>query len=905
MSARLLTVFDAATGPFEQGVSRVERSLGRFERGVDKRLRSFDKRFEQSARSIRMLERALLALGTGAAANAARKYAESWRQLDRFMSAAGFTAEDARDRIVAASLRVRGDAEQFALAVKQLGLATGSDLDPTIRRAETLQKLLKLNGATAAQAGSTMLQLTQAIRSGVLQGDEFRSLRENAPAQFMEAIAREAGGTIADLRQLSKEGKLSADLVIRALDSVDGLADRKFSHLALSGEEAFKILSTGLSSFVGRVDEGLGITETLNRAVADMGEWLAGASEEAEQFAEALKLAAAAGASLAVGLAGASAVNAYRRAVLARTALVAAAEAENLAARQNLALAIARAAADTRSAGAANTLAAAEARAATAANALAAAQYRVSVSGGAATVALTGLSRVLAFFGGPVGLAFTALAAGTIYFTTQVRAARREAELLANKGDDLAATMAELAGKQREAAELASAAGDAQKEASAKSRRALNAEIAVLELKLEKMREELRLAQDARISRGTEIGREVVELSRAIDLYQRVKQVRPDAVSQTGQTLEEMRATRDALIEEGRQLSTEYALADARLKAAEERAKAAKAAADAPAGGGLGGGSGKGKKDKPPELQGPVYDPGAEFRDQLEEARELIEENRTAEEKLARAKQRLLDLQPALVEAIRAEAYAHGEVITAAEAEVEAKRVIERANEQLAESAETVEQAQREAMQEFARGLASTIRQADSLSDALDRIADQLLDMVLDDAFSTLFGGKASSPLGDIFGFLGSALGGLGGGGFSGLGIYADGGMVRGPGTGRSDSIPARLSNGEFVVNARATARNRGLLEAINSGAPLRAFADGGLVAPAPAPIMAPPPRIDSGGAVAATFAPSITVNVAGGDDPQATGAAAARAVQSVVQAELAKALRPGALLDNALKGKR
>ncbi|MDS9593495.1 phage tail protein, partial [Pseudomonas sp. HTZ1] len=40
---------------------------------------------------------------------------------------------------------------------------------------------------------------------------------------------------------------------------------------------------------------------------------------------------------------------------------------------------------------------------------------------------------------------------------------------------------------------------------------------------------------------------------------------------------------------------------------------------------------------------------------------------------------------------------------------------------------------------------------------------------------------------------------------------------VRGPGTGTSDSIPANLSNGEFVVNAAATKRNRALLEAINS----------------------------------------------------------------------------------------
>jgi hypothetical protein len=50
----------------------------------------------------------------------------------------------------------------------------------------------------------------------------------------------------------------------------------------------------------------------------------------------------------------------------------------------------------------------------------------------------------------------------------------------------------------------------------------------------------------------------------------------------------------------------------------------------------------------------------------------------------------------------------------------------------------------------------------------------------------------------------------------------ADGGYVSGPGGPRSDSIPANLSNGEFVVNAAGTARNRALLEAINSGGMIR-----------------------------------------------------------------------------------
>jgi hypothetical protein len=66
---------------------------------------------------------------------------------------------------------------------------------------------------------------------------------------------------------------------------------------------------------------------------------------------------------------------------------------------------------------------------------------------------------------------------------------------------------------------------------------------------------------------------------------------------------------------------------------------------------------------------------------------------------------------------------------------------------------------------------------------------------------------------------------------------FADGGMIRGPGTGTSDSIPAitnsggllRVSDGEYIVNAIGTRKNLRLLEAINSG---KGFASGGLIDP-------------------------------------------------------------------------
>ncbi|MEH2542809.1 hypothetical protein [Bradyrhizobium sp. AZCC 1699] len=140
--------------------------------------------------------------------------------------------------------------------------------------------------------------------------------------------------------------------------------------------------------------------------------------------------------------------------------------------------------------------------------------------------------------------------------------------------------------------------------------------------------------------------------------------------------------------------------------------------------------------------------------------------------------------------------------------------------------------------------------------------------------------------------------GGLGGLGFADGGIipkFADGGTVTGPGGPRDDRVLARLSPGEFVVNAGAAARNLPLLQAINSDR-LPRFADGGAVGSVPA----------LSGGNQTTVAPTINVTVQGSPgasqaDHDALGKVIGRHVQDAVDAAVVKQLRtqmrPGGLL--------
>lgn len=106
-----------------------------------------------------------------------------------------------------------------------------------------------------------------------------------------------------------------------------------------------------------------------------------------------------------------------------------------------------------------------------------------------------------------------------------------------------------------------------------------------------------------------------------------------------------------------------------------------------------------------------------------------------------------------------------------------------------------------------------------------------------------------------LFNAMKAAMGAWGGGGFRDGGMvqqFSNGGAVWGAGTSTSDSIPALLSNGEFVVNAAATRRHRALLEAVNQNR----YASGGAVGKLP--VM---PAVPAFGAATGSMTVNITIN--------------------------------------------
>lgn len=118
------------------------------------------------------------------------------------------------------------------------GQEAGS-LGSATRMAEILNKAMVVGGGTAEENKRALIQLSQGLSSGVLQGDELRSIREQAP--YLASVLAEGlnkiddkfiGTTVGDLKELGSQGELTSDIVIKALEAMQDQVDATFSDKA-------------------------------------------------------------------------------------------------------------------------------------------------------------------------------------------------------------------------------------------------------------------------------------------------------------------------------------------------------------------------------------------------------------------------------------------------------------------------------------------------------------------------------------------------------------------------------------------------------------------------------------------------------------------------------------------------
>ena len=143
------------------------------------------------------------------------------------------TTAELNDMIYASAQRSRGSYMATADAVAKLGLMAGdafSSNQETIAFMEQVNKQFKIAGTSAAGIDAAMLQLTQAMGSGVLRGEEYNSILEQAP-NIIQAIAKYMGVPKGQLKEMAADGKITADIVKAAMFACADETNAKFESM--------------------------------------------------------------------------------------------------------------------------------------------------------------------------------------------------------------------------------------------------------------------------------------------------------------------------------------------------------------------------------------------------------------------------------------------------------------------------------------------------------------------------------------------------------------------------------------------------------------------------------------------------------------------------------------------------
>lgn len=157
------------------------------------------------------------------------------------------TQAELQDKIFVAAKRSRGAYSDMANAVAKMGLlASGAftSNDELIAFTELIQKSFKVGGASQSEQSSAMLQLTQAMAAGKLQGDEFRSIMENAP-MIADAISKYIGKSKGKLKELAAEGQITSDIIKNAVFMASNDINAKFEKMPRTFGDIWNSIKNG------------------------------------------------------------------------------------------------------------------------------------------------------------------------------------------------------------------------------------------------------------------------------------------------------------------------------------------------------------------------------------------------------------------------------------------------------------------------------------------------------------------------------------------------------------------------------------------------------------------------------------------------------------------------------------
>ena len=209
-----------------------------------------------SERAMQTVKRAATALVISLATRQIVAYADAWNNASnqlRQVTDGTQELEKAQRDLLAVANETRSGFEATATLFSRLKRST-TELAISDERllavTKTINQTFATSGATAQEASAAITQLTQGLAAGALRGQEYNSVLEQAPG-IARAIAQSLNLTLGELRAFAAEGKITAEIVVNALEESAEALDVKFNKTVVTFGQNMAIANNSILEFVG------------------------------------------------------------------------------------------------------------------------------------------------------------------------------------------------------------------------------------------------------------------------------------------------------------------------------------------------------------------------------------------------------------------------------------------------------------------------------------------------------------------------------------------------------------------------------------------------------------------------------------------------------------------------------
>lgn len=257
---------------------KMRRSTEQAAKGMERAMAQASTRIGQAG--IGMAKSFMAPFLAMASARGAVALIDTSTRITNSLKVAGVAGEDLAmvyNRLFASAQRNAAPLETLAQLYGRVALVQGelgTSTEEMLRFTDNVALALRVAGTDAQSASGALLQLSQAMGSGVVRAEEFNSILEGALpiAQAAAAGLKEAGGSVAKLRQLVVDGKVSSEAFFRAFEAGAHTLEDKVANAELTVSQQFVRLQNVLEDTAKRMNEGSDAGKLLGGEISNLAD---------------------------------------------------------------------------------------------------------------------------------------------------------------------------------------------------------------------------------------------------------------------------------------------------------------------------------------------------------------------------------------------------------------------------------------------------------------------------------------------------------------------------------------------------------------------------------------------------------------------------------------------------------